>query len=118
MNEPFAKTKIYQGIVCVELRTPEGPQWWYQGAALAFSPVKVASIRRIVRGLVGRKQVWAVPFDDGRTQALAAINLPRSDLWALKAQGLLPADFPLPSPTPPAYTPWPAAARANPGSIL
>lgn len=117
MQPPVSKAKIYEGIVCLEMRTPDGAAWWYQGRSLAYTPARIENIRKVVQGRTGARTVWAVPMEDGYQQVLVAINIPRSDVWTLKRRGLLPDDFELPTPTP-TYTPWPDYARKDPQRLL
>lgn len=102
----MSKLKIYQGVVCLEITSPHGALWWYQPGKLAYTPAKIADIRRLQSGTIGVKKVLAVPVQLGHQQTMVAMNLPRSDLWTLKALGMLPAWVTLPDEAP-EYTPWP-----------
>lgn len=113
----MSKAKIYQGIVCLEITSPNGSQWWYQTGRLAYTPARIANMQKLIKGYVGVRQVWAVPVQAGRTQTMVALNMPRTDVWGLKKAGLLPPDFPLPN-TPPVYEPWPAYAQQHPDSVM
>ena len=106
----MSKLKIYQGVLCLEAPSPNGERWWYQPGKLAYSPVKISEIRRLQSGTIGVKKVLVVPVQVGSHQTLVAVNLPRSDLWTLKAMGMLPLWINI-SDEPPEYTPWPEYTR-------
>jgi hypothetical protein len=108
------KAKVYKDIICLEVASPEGPRWWFQTPALAYTPYHVDRIRRLVWGTLSgsARQVLAVPVQQGGKEVLVAINLPRSDIAALKRKGLVPEGYQLPTRTD-TYTPWPDHARAR-----
>lgn len=103
----MAQQKIYKGVACLEATSPEGDRWWYQPGELAYSPVRIDDIKRVVAGRIGLRRVLAVPVQWGSRRTLVALNLPRTDLWTLKERGLLPESYKLPSEEKPAYTEWP-----------
>lgn len=102
----MSKQKIYKGVACLEATAPGGERWWYQPGKLAYAPIRIDDIKRIVAGRVGVKRVLAVPVQWGSRRTMVALNLPRTDLWALRERGLLPASYKLPE-QPPAYNKWP-----------
>ena len=111
----MSNTKVYKGILCLEIASQNGPKWWPQGGRLHYTPIKIQAVRQLMQGTVsgeGRK-IWAVPLEIQGKSSLVAINLPRSDLWGLKQAGLLPVDLPLPAQSP-TYETWPEYALWNP----
>lgn len=114
----MSNVKIYKGIICLEIPSENGPKWWPQGGRLHYTPIKVQDIRQLVQGTVpgeGRK-IWAVPLEVQGKSSLVAINIPRSDLWALQQARLLPSDLPLP-PGSPTYETWPSYALWSPDLV-
>lgn len=109
----MSKLKVYEGIVCLEIRSANGGQWWYQTPSLAYTPVRIKAIRRLAKGYVGVRPVLVVPVTVGGQEMMVRVNLPRSDVWTLERLGMLPAEFPRPTEAP-AYTPWPRYAQQNP----
>lgn len=103
----MAKQKIYKGVACLEATAPGGDLWWYQPNNLAYAPIRIDDIKKVVAGRVGAKRVLAVPVQWGPRRTMVALNLPRTDLWTLKERGLLPPSYKLPANEPPDYTPWP-----------
>ena len=109
------KAKVYKGIACLEMMSPDGGKWWYAGGSLAYAPVLISEIKRLQYGVlrVGKREVLALPLRiDGR-EHLVALNLPRTDIVGLKARGLWPDVLTAPHQTT-AYTPWPEYAQNNP----
>ena len=102
----MSKLKIYKGVACLEATSPGGDRWWYQPGKLAYSPIRIADIKKIVAGRVGVRKVLAVPVAWGSHRTMVALNLPRTDLWTLRDMGLLPPGYKMPN-EPPQYTPWP-----------
>ena len=105
-DKKMSKMKIYKGVACLEATSPHGGRWWYQPGKLAYTPIRIDDIRRVVAGRVGLKRVLAVPVEWGGQRTMVAINLPRTDVWTLRERGLLPASYKLPDARP-VYTPWP-----------
>lgn len=101
--------KIYEGILCLELRTPYGRQWWAQGYELGFSPLPVAAVSGVRGGrLEGNgRRVLAVRTQVDGEMAWVALNLPRSDVAALLARGWWPDGWELPYEIPTVYAPPP-----------
>ena len=102
----MAQQKIYKGVACLEATAAGGEKWWYQPGNLAYAPIPIADIKRVVAGRIGVKKVLAVPVQWGARRTMVALNLPRTDLWTLKEQGFLPQNYQLPD-APPTYTEWP-----------
>lgn len=114
----MSNTKVYKGILCLEVASQNGPKWWPQGGRLHYTPIKIQDVRQLMQGTVpgeGRK-IWAIPLEIRGKSTLVAINIPRSDIWGLKQAGLLPSDLPLPT-TSPTYEPWPNYALWNPSLV-
>lgn len=103
-----ANFKIYQGIICLELRTPHGRRWWAQGYGLGFAPYPLAKVAGIRAGKLEEtgRRVLAVRIPVDGTMSWVAVNAPRSDISALEAMGAWPPDWPKPYDTV-TYTPWP-----------
>lgn len=114
----MSNVKIYKGIICLEIASEKGPLWWPQGGRLHYTPIKIQDIKQLVQGTVSGegRAVWAVPLEVRGKPSLVAINLPRSDIWGLKAVRLLPSDLVLPA-TSPTYEPWPGYALWNPNLV-
>ncbi len=105
----MSKLKIYEGIACLEIESSLGHLWWYQPGKLAYTPVEIKDIKRLVVGKTGRRDVLAVPIQLGSQKTMVALNMPRTDVWTLKQLGLLPPNYKVPAEKP-AYTPWPEYA--------
>ncbi|MCP5405162.1 MAG: hypothetical protein H6922_02935 [Pseudomonadaceae bacterium] len=101
--------KIYQGILCLELRTPHGRHWWAQGYGLGFSPLPLAAVQGVRAGKLegSGKRVLAVRTEVDGHMSWVAVNALRSDVAALVAQGWWPEGWALPYDLPPPYTPPP-----------
>ena len=112
------KAKVYRGIVCLEIPSAYGNRWWYQGGSLSYTPVLVSEVRAVSKATLegSRKKVLVVALKIGNTERLIAVNLPRSDIEALKARRLWPANMPEPFDSY-SYTDWPAYTENNPQSI-
>lgn len=110
----MSKLNVYEGIACLEVPSDHGHLWWYQGARLAFSPLRVAAVPQVVVAQRGVRTLWAVPLELPTGITLVALNLPRTDTRALKRRGLLPPDIPDPEGP---YAPWPLYARQNPDLV-
>ncbi|MBI1363246.1 MAG: hypothetical protein GC134_04620 [Proteobacteria bacterium] len=106
------KAKVYKDIICLEVASPEGGKWWFQTPSLSYTPYHVDRIQRLVWGKMtgSSREVLAVPVQKGAQEVLVAVNLPRSDLAALKRRKLIPAGYPVPDREN-AYTPWPDHAQ-------
>lgn len=96
----MAMVKIYKGYACLEAQTPQGALWWYQPGKLAYSPIPIREIKRVVMGKVGVKKVLAVPVLWGGRETYIALNTPRTDLWTLAQSGLIPEGWPMPQVAP------------------
>ena len=112
------KAKVYQGIVCLEIASAYGQKWWYQGESLSYTPVLVNKLRAVSKAVLegSRKEVLVVALKIGNTERLIAVNIPRSDIAALKARRLWPAGMPEPF-TSFSYTPWPSYTKNDPKMI-
>jgi hypothetical protein len=112
------KAKVYEGVVCLEINSADGAKWWYQGTALAYSPALVQDIKvlRVATIQGTRKPVLAAPISVGNSEHLVVLNLPRSDVVALKRRGLIPRDMPLPHEKTDS-TDWPEYTNNKPSSI-
>lgn len=96
------QTKIYKDVVCLEVISSNGPKWWYQGYNMSYSPFPVNALKQVVQGRIrqGNKKVFTTAIDIGGVPSMVAINMQRSDVWALIRRGLIPASTPLPRSTP------------------
>ena len=117
------KVKIYEGVVCLEVYSPDGGKWWYAGGSLAFTPVLAPEIYHVRYGQIEgtRREVLAVAMKIDGKENLIAVNIPRSDIAALKKRRLWPEGLEEPY-TKINYSPWPehacdAAGRPNKRSI-
>lgn len=111
----MSNTKVYKGIICLEIASEKGALWWPQGGRLHYTPMKIQDIKQVVQGTVPgeARKVWAVPLEVQGKPSLVAINLPRSDVWGLKQGRPSLASLPLPEAGP-EYQPWPSYALWNP----
>jgi hypothetical protein len=99
------QTKIYKDVVCLEVTSSNGPKWWYQGYNMSYSPFPVSALKQVAQGTLrnsGRK-VFTTAIDVAGTPSVVAINMQRSDVWAMIRRGLVPSNTPLPR-TNPDYT--------------
>lgn len=97
----MSKVKVYKGIACLEMQSKEGPRWWYQPETLAFTPIPIKMIRRLMWGRVTStgREVLAAEMKIDRKITKVALNIPRTDVQGLKDAGLVPPGFNLPEPT-------------------
>lgn len=103
-----AQTKIYKDVVCLEVNSANGPKWWYQGYNMSYSPYPVSSLKQVAQGTLrgtGRK-VFTTALDIAGTPRVVAINMQRSDVWALKRRKLIPESVDNPR-SEPNYSPNP-----------
>ena len=102
------QTKIYKDVVCLEVTSSNGPKWWYQGYNMSYSPFPVSALKQVVPGVIrqGNRKVFTTAIDIGGTAHVVAINMQRSDVWALIRRGLVPSSTPLPRQNPD-YSPTP-----------
>jgi hypothetical protein len=102
------QTKIYKDIICLEVVSANGPKWWYQGYNMSYSPFPVKMLRQVAKGRLkqGGRVVYTTAIDVAGTPRVVAINMQRSDVWALIKRGLVTADTPLPR-TEPKYSDHP-----------
>jgi len=104
-----AKFKIYQHVVCLEMKSPIGGKFWHQGLQLGYTPVLLRHLRRVKYGLLqgsgtdAGRWVLATWYEN----QWVAINLPRSDIAGLQQAGLWPQNLATPYDTLAAYTPLP-----------
>lgn len=114
----MTNAKVYKGVACLEMRSPDGGKWWYQGASLAYTPVLIREIRAIRTGVLKGKgrEVMATPLMMNGKEHLVVLNLPRTDIVELKARGLWPEDFNAPHEKDD-YTSWPEYTNHNPKII-
>lgn len=103
------KAKVYKGVACLEMFSPDGGKWWYAGGSLAYTPVLISDIYALRSGVLqgSNKEILAAPIRMNGKEHLVAINLPRTDIVELKARGLWPPHLNAPHQTT-SYTPWPA----------
>jgi hypothetical protein len=106
------KAKVYKDIVCLEVASPDGGKWWFQTQALAYTPYHVDRVTRLVAGTLtgSSRSVLAVQIKQEGHDILVAINIPRTDVVALKRKKLVPSSYPLPDRVD-VYTPWPDHAQ-------
>lgn len=92
------QTKIYKDIVCLEVISANGAKWWYQGYNMSYSPFPVKALRQVAQGIIkqGNRKVFTTAIDIGGTPKVVAINMQRSDVWAMIKRGLIPVNTPLP----------------------
>jgi hypothetical protein len=104
----MTKAKVYKGVACLEMRSPDGGKWWYQGGSLAYTAVLIREIRAIRTGtLKGQgREILATPLMMNGKEHLVVLNLPRTDIVELKARGLWPEGFHAPHEITD-YTDWP-----------
>jgi hypothetical protein len=97
-----AVTKIYKDIICLEVKSANGPKWWYQGYNMSYSPFPVKALKQVAQGVLkqGNRKVLTTAIDIGGTAHIVAINTQRSDVWALIKYKLVPSDTPLPRSEP------------------
>tara|TARA_R110000868_G_scaffold218576_2_gene469125 strand:+ start:58173 stop:58526 length:354 start_codon:yes stop_codon:yes gene_type:complete len=114
----MTKSKVYKGVACLEIPSPDGGKWWYQVGKLAYTPVLIKEIRAIRTGrLEGTgREVLATALMVGGKEHLVVINLPRTDIVELKARGLWPKDMEAPHHET-NYAPWPEYTGGRPRSI-
>lgn len=111
MPTRFNKLPICRGVVCLEVRSAHGGQWWYAPASLGYSPALAEELRDLrvafIEGLGQRRLV-------GRVPGLAhwvAVNVARSDVERLMQLGRWQASFPAPPFDGIRYSEWPASSR-------
>ena len=104
-----AKFRIYQGIICLEMPSRTGHLWWDQGYQLGYTPYPAIQVDRVQYGVLhgNRRPVLAAQITTAGGRQWVAVNLPRSDVFALKQRGLWHADMVAPYNEKPNYTPWP-----------
>lgn len=102
------KAKVYKGVACLEINSPDGGKWWYQGGTLAYTPVLISEMSKLRYAVVqgSRKEVLAAPLRIGNQEHLVVLNLPRTDIIELQARGLWPSGLQAPHQTT-QYAPWP-----------
>jgi len=107
--ENVNKVKIYKGVVCLEIPSAYGGKWWYQGGTLAYTPVLAEEVYAMRHGTLrdSRRDVLVVAIKIGGEEKLVAINLPRTDIDALKRRGLWPNAMEKPYKSI-HYSEWPA----------
>lgn len=97
--------RIYEGMACLELESRDGGKWWDQGMSLGYTAVPIRHIPKVRYGMImGEGRYVLAAFWEGQW---VAINLPRSDVFALKAKGLWPDGLAAPYDTIDHYTPPP-----------
>lgn len=91
-NHP--KFKIYKNILCLETPSDDGGKWWYQSGTLAYTALPVYEVQHYRIGQLqgSSRYVLAVAYNG----EWVAVNLPRSDVPALKAAGLWRETLPTP----------------------
>jgi hypothetical protein len=97
-----SQAPIYKNIVCLEIPSANGPKWWYQGASLAYSPIPVNAIKQIALGTLRKsnKKVFSTAIDVAGEPKIVAINMQRSDVWAMVKHKLIAPNTPLPRQNP------------------
>jgi len=97
-----AQTKIYKDVVCLEVASSNGPKWWYQGYSMSYSPFPIKALKQVAQGTIkqGNRKVMTTAIDIGGTPHVVAINMQRSDVWAMIRRGLVPASTSLPRAEP------------------
>lgn len=102
------QTKIYKDIVCLEVISANGSKWWYQGYNMSYSPFPIKYLMQIAKGRLrqGNKEIYTTAIDIAGTPKVVAINMQRSDVWALIKRGLISSTTPVPR-SQPNYTPHP-----------
>lgn len=112
------KAKVYKGVACLEMFSPDGGKWWYAGGSLAYTPVLISEITALQYGVVqgSGREVLAAPLKMNGREHLVALNLPRTDIITLKARGLWPKSLKAPHETTD-YTPWPEYTKNQSSSI-
>lgn len=103
-----AQTKIYKDVVCLEVVSANGPKWWYQGYNMSYSPFPVNQLKQVALGTIKNtnRKVFTTAIDIAGTPRIVAINMQRSDVWAMIKRGLVPSQTPLPR-SQANYTPHP-----------
>lgn len=103
-----AQTKIYKDIVCLEVISANGPKWWYQGYSMSYSPFPVNALRQVAKGKLRQtgREIFTTAIDIAGTPRIVAINMQRSDVWAMIKRGLIPTNTALPRINP-NYSPHP-----------
>ncbi len=97
---------IYKRIVCLEVYTPQGRNWWDQGYDLGYSPFRIDRITKIRHGRLKDSNrivlaIWADPH------GWVAINPARSDIKGMKNINAWPDDIPKPFTEFVKYKVWP-----------
>ena len=88
------KFKIYKGVICLEMPSRTGGIWWYQGMGLGFTPWKIEGITQIKytrlhgAGHTAGRETMVAHIPIAGVMQWVAVNLPRSDIPALKQRGL------------------------------
>lgn len=97
-----SQTKIYQGIICLEIPSSNGAKWWLQGYNTSYSPFPISAVKEIAKGRIKatNKAIFATPIDISGAPKLITINMQRSDVWTLIKKGFIPKDTPLPRSIP------------------
>ena len=114
----MTKAKVYKGVACLEITSPDGGKWWYQGGTLAYTPVLIREIKALRTGKLENsgREVLATALSFSGKEHLVVINLPRTDIVDLKARGLWPKGMKAPHEKTD-YTRWPAYAEGKPKLI-
>ena len=100
-----SRLPIYEGILCLEVYTPNGRKWWDQGYDLGYTPYKITDVKKAKFGrLEGGRYVVAVEIEN---HGWVAVNPPRSDVPAMEKAGLWPGKLAKPYTEVSAYKSWP-----------
>lgn len=87
MNLRVNKVPIYEGVACVEVVSGHGGRWWYAGAGLGLSPVLVEELRDLSMVQVRPGLQWRLAARVRGFDAWLAVNVPRTDVAALRRRG-------------------------------
>lgn len=94
----MTKSKVYKGVACLEIASPDGGKWWYQVGKLVYTPILIKEIKALRTGrLEGTgREVLTTAMQVGGKEHIVVINLPRTDIVELKARGMWPHDLEAP----------------------
>lgn len=107
------KFKIYKDVICLEMPSRTGGAWWYQGMGLGFTPWKIEGInsakytRLHGSGHVAGRETLVVQIPIAGVMQWVAVNLPRSDIPALKRRGFWDNAMQAPYDEAPPYADYP-----------
>jgi hypothetical protein len=92
MEQESNKTKIYKGLICLEVESRVGAKFWYQTLNVSYTPYPISAVRKLGMGMLhgsGRRVVMAEV-----SGSRIVLNLARSDCLGLQERRLWHSRFP------------------------